>query len=208
MIHAACSNSNHLQTRQKPDTDKGWRNQCRLGTAILLIPSAFQSEHLGYRERRLLLILDLFLSLGAAMWNHVGWSCVQEKMGPQEQWRLTSFPRVPQCFRHTWRNSGCHLCYGSELTVASTQKGWNFSIWLTHSSNFPQVILCSVLGEERMEWDLSCCQCFIIASPKTWMEVDWLSVPTHIRDPFLNLPDDIDSVLHTIQSTSTWISLF
>lgn len=50
MIHAACSNSNHLRTRQKPDADKGWRNQCRLGTAILLIPSAFQSEHLGIRR--------------------------------------------------------------------------------------------------------------------------------------------------------------
>lgn len=64
MIHAACSNSNHLQTRQKPDADKGWRNQCRRGTAILLIPSAFQSEHLGYQERRLLLILGLFCLLG------------------------------------------------------------------------------------------------------------------------------------------------
>lgn len=60
MIHAACSNSNHLRMRQKPDADKGCRNQCRLSTAILLISSAFQSEHLGYLERRLLLILDLF----------------------------------------------------------------------------------------------------------------------------------------------------
>lgn len=64
MIHAACSNSNHLQPRQKPDADKGWRNQCRLGTAILLIPSAFPSEHLCPQERRLLLILDLLCLLG------------------------------------------------------------------------------------------------------------------------------------------------
>lgn len=64
MIHAACSNSNHLQARQKPDADKGWRNQCRLTAALLPIPSAFQSGHLGYQERRLLLILGLFCLLG------------------------------------------------------------------------------------------------------------------------------------------------
>lgn len=43
---------------------KGWRNQCRLRAAILPIASAFQSGHLGYQERRLLLILDLFCLLG------------------------------------------------------------------------------------------------------------------------------------------------
>lgn len=64
MIHAACSNSNHLQTRRKPDADKGQRNQCRLSTATLLIPSVFPSEHLGYPAGRLLLFLGLFCLLG------------------------------------------------------------------------------------------------------------------------------------------------
>lgn len=63
MIHAACSNSNHLQMRRKPDADKGRRNQCRLSTASLLIPSVFPSEHLGYPEGRLLLFLGLFCLL-------------------------------------------------------------------------------------------------------------------------------------------------
>lgn len=82
MIHAACSNSNHLQTRQKPDADKGWRNQCRLSTAILPIHSAFQSEHLGPREKEASANSGSFLSPGTARWNHVGWSHVQEtKLG-------------------------------------------------------------------------------------------------------------------------------
>ena len=95
MIHAACSNSNHLQTRQKPDADKGWRNQCGLGAAILLIPSAFQSEqHLGYQERRLLLILGLFCLLGLPgkiMW--AGEACERKPgLGSSAVWPSSPAP--------------------------------------------------------------------------------------------------------------------
>lgn len=94
----------------------------------------------------------------------------------------------PQCLRHTWRNSDCHLHCGSEFSVASTQKGWKWSVWLTHSSNFVGVTLCSVLEEERMERDLNWCQRFVTASPKTSMEVDWLLVPTPTQGPFPKSP--------------------
>ena len=196
MIHAACSNSNHLQTRQKPDADKGWRNQCWLGTALLLIPSAFQSEHLGYQERRLLLFLGLSVSWGCQVK-----SCGLE-MCARENWAsgavmsdlpphlpVQPSPGSPQCFRHTWRNSDCHLHCDAEFSVASTQQSWNWSVWLTHSNNFAPVTLCSMQEGVRMEQDLSWCQCFITASPKTWMEEDWLAVcvDTH-WGPFLIPP--------------------
>ena len=98
MIHAACSNSNHLQTRRKPDADKGQRNQCRLSTASLLIPSVFPSEHLGYPEGRLLLFLGLFCLLGLpGEVTRDGESRVQEKTGPVEQGGLTAFPHFLYC---------------------------------------------------------------------------------------------------------------
>lgn len=84
MIHAACSNSNHLQARQKPDADKGWRNQCRLTAALLLVPSAFQSGHLGYQERRLLLILGLFCLLGLPD----KFMCLELDTGKSRLWEL------------------------------------------------------------------------------------------------------------------------
>lgn len=186
MIHAACSNSNHLQTRQKPDADKGWRNQCRLGTAILLISSAFPSEHLGYQERRLLLFLGLFslpglpgeiMSAGAVRRGERASGAVMSGLPPQ----LPVHPSLgsPQCFRHTWRNSDCHLACGSESSVTPTEKSWSLRVWLTHPSDVASVVLCSTLEEERTGWDLNWCRCFITASPQTWMEVDWLCVWTH-----------------------------
>ena len=60
-------------------------------------------------------------------------------------------PGSPPCFRHTWRNSACYLHCGSEFSVASTQQSWNLSVWLTHSSNFAPVTLCSTWEGERME---------------------------------------------------------
>lgn len=141
MIHAACSNSNHLETRRKPDADKGWRNQCRLSTATLLIPSVFQSEHLGYPEGRLLLFLGLFCLLGLP--GEVKWDgavCAAESWawGAGRSDRLPPLPvlpspRSPQCFRHTWRSSGCHLQGGSGFSVASTRQSWNLNVWLTYS---------------------------------------------------------------------------
>lgn len=104
MIHAACSNSNHLRKRQKPDADKGWRNQCRLGAAILLIPSAFQSGHLGYQEKKLLLILALFCLLGLL----VKFVCLELGAGKsrlQEQWHLPFLlPRSSPVFP-TWQGT-------------------------------------------------------------------------------------------------------
>lgn len=86
------------------------------------------------------------LSPGAARWNHVGWSCVHKKTRPQGAGMSGLPPGPPQCFRHTWRNSIGHLHCGSEFSVSSTQKGWNLSIWLSHSTNFTQVMLCSTAG--------------------------------------------------------------
>lgn len=44
MIHATCSNSNHLQTRQKADTDKSLKKSMLAEPAILLIPAASQTS--------------------------------------------------------------------------------------------------------------------------------------------------------------------
>lgn len=123
-----------------------------------------------------------FLSPGAARRTYVGWNCVRENRGPGEPWRLTFLPRVSLAFQTHLENQYCDLHCGSEFSVAATQKGWCLSVWLTHTAHFAEVMLCTIAGQERREWDLSRCQRFITASPKTWMEVHWLSASTHPRD--------------------------
>lgn len=159
MIHAACSNSNHLQTRQKPDTDKGWRDQCRLGTASLLIPSASQSEHLGYQERGLLPIQGRFClpGLPGKMWSRALYK--RKQPGGNNAWPPSPAPRtsLPGAFlifqahlEEQWLSPALDpsLCN-------FYQKAWNLSVWLTHSSKLAQVMLCSTLEEGRNEWDLA-----------------------------------------------------
>lgn len=125
MIHAACSNSNHLQARQKPDTDKGWRNQCRLTAALLPIPSAFQSGHLGYQERRLLLILGLFCLLGLPD----KFMCLELDTGKsrlRELWHLSSLPRISPVFP-IWQGAGPAPVLGTEVSVVYLE---NLRAWL------------------------------------------------------------------------------
>lgn len=153
-----------------------------------------------------------FLSPGAARWNHAGWSCVHKKTRPPGQGCLISLPGLP---------SVSDAPGGTELVTSTVAQN---SLWLLlrkaatwvfgSATQLTLLKWCSaaLLEEERMEWDLSWCQCFITASPKTWMEVDWLSAPTH-RELFPHSSgshswDFIDLALHRMQSTFTCISLF
>lgn len=149
MIHAACSNSNHLRTRQKPDADKGWRNQCRLTAAPLPIPSAFQSGHLGYQERRLLLILGLLCLLGPPD----KFMCLELDTGKsrlQELWHLSWIPRISPVLS-TWQGMGPAPVLGAEGSVVYLEnlRAWVFSI--THSQNFPLVMFSAC--QENKGWD-------------------------------------------------------
>lgn len=109
------------------------------------------------------------------------------KAGPQGQWCLTSLPQVSPVFRHTWKNSNFHLHCGSEFSVALTQKGLNLSVWLSHSSNFPEVMLCSMLGKERMGGIWAGARALLQLLPKPQWKWTGCQLP-HTLETFLNPP--------------------
>lgn len=150
MIHAACSNSNHLRTRQKPDTDKGWRNQCRLTAAPLPIPSAFQSGHLGYQERRLLLILGLICLLGLPD----KFMCLELDTGKsrlRELWHLSPLPRISPAFP-TWQGIGPAPVLGTDVVAVVYLE--NLRAWVLGSPTLrtsPPVMFSAC--QENKGWD-------------------------------------------------------
>ena len=215
MIHAACSNSNHLQTRRKPDADKGQRNQCRLSTATLLIPSVFPSEHLGYPAGRLLLFLGLFCLLGLP--GDVAWDgavCA----GGNWAWaagRSDAFPRFlccppgsPQCFSTPGGAAVVtrRAAQDSPWPLLSRAGTWTFGS--PTQVNFASVTLRSSLEGEGFE---PLPVLYHSLSPDPSGSGLAVHVDTH-RGPSLIPPvailwDYVDSTVHRMQSTSVYISL-
>ena len=217
MIHAACSNSNHLETRRKPDADKGWRNQCRLSTATLLIPSVFQSEHLGYPEGRLLLFWGLFCLLGLP--GEVTWDgavCAGESWawGAGRSDRLPPLPALPSpglpSVSDTPGGAGVvpyRVAQDSLWLLPGKAGTWTFGS--PTQVNFTSVTLCRALEGEGFEPLPLLCYSLPPNLSGSGLAV---CVDTH-RGPSLIPPvailwDYVNSIVHRMQSTSVYISLF
>lgn len=122
-------------TTSKPDRKqtqtKGWRNQCWLNTAILLIPSACKQTS-GYQQWRLMLIPK---TSGVIELVHLYWWCLQGVVEAAGAVRGDSIGHTLPCSRqHLCCSAGgrgsCEHSY-SIFSVTPAGKDWNQNnFWL------------------------------------------------------------------------------